>query len=77
MSIDQAMSDASIEAVFLYHRDLTTGEAARFANVKELATAQSISRLRASGVIEPREPRRCEVFNRPMAAFIITPRASR
>jgi|6_EtaG_2_1085325.scaffolds.fasta_scaffold16029_4 hypothetical protein len=77
MSIDQAMSDANIKAVFLYHRDLTIGEAARLANVKELATAQSIGRLRASGVIEPREPRRCGVFNRSMAAFIVAPRASR
>ncbi len=67
--------DASVEAVFRWHFDLTTAEAARFAGLDPLVAAQSIGRLRDRGVIEPREPRQCEVFERVMPAWIIAPGA--
>ncbi len=66
--------DASVLAVLRHHRDLTIGEASDWANVPMLAVPGAIYRLRNQGLVEPREPRRCDHFGRVMAAFILTPR---
>ena len=65
--------DASVEAVFRHHNDLTTAEAAEVAGVHKLHAAQSIRRLYDARRIEPREPRRCRVLARVMRAWVVAP----
>lgn len=72
-TIANAICDASVEAVVRHHFDLTTGEAAELAGVSPLQAVQSMRRLCDSGVIEPREPRKCAWADRPMAAYIMAP----
>ena len=72
---NQDLQDASVEAVFRHHKDLTPFEVSKNTTTHVLLVCQSIYRLERRGIIEKRDWRRCGVRGKSRPAWTLTPAA--
>jgi len=56
--------------------DMTSCEVSRELGIDPLVACRALRDLYEAGVVEPRERRRCRVLDRPMIAYILTPKAN-
>ena len=67
---EESIYHASIEAVVMFHGDLTCREAAKLADVPLLFVPGSMRQLCNRGIVEPREPRTCSQTGRRSVAYV-------